>query len=75
MRSTRSIYSIKLENLSNSRIKIERVNLIELELNPTIILKSLQEKRKKQFILKILLRKKKLLELYILLLALLRKYN
>ncbi len=51
MRSTRSIYSIKLENLSNSRIKIERVNLIELELNPTIILKSLQEKRKKQLLL------------------------
>jgi len=31
-------YSIKLENLFNSRIKVERINLIELKLNLTIIL-------------------------------------
>jgi len=34
----RSTYSIKLENLPNSRIRIERVNLIELKFNSTITL-------------------------------------
>jgi len=38
MHILRSSYSIKLENLSNLRIKIERVNLIELKLNLTITL-------------------------------------
>ncbi len=38
MRILRSSYSIKLENLLNSRIRIEQVNLIKLKLNLTITL-------------------------------------
>jgi hypothetical protein len=38
MRIFRSSYFVKLENLPNSRIKIERVNSIELKLNLTITL-------------------------------------
>jgi len=37
-RILRSFYLVKLGNLPNSRIKIERVNSIELKLNLTIIL-------------------------------------
>jgi len=38
MRILRLLYSVKLENLSNLRIKSERINLIELKLDLTIIL-------------------------------------
>jgi len=38
MRIFRLFYFFKLENLSNSRIRIKRVNLIELKLNLTITL-------------------------------------
>ena len=34
----RSIYSIELELLLDSRIRIEQINSIELKLNPTITL-------------------------------------
>ncbi len=38
MRILRSFHSIKLGNLSNSRIKIERINSIKLKSNLTITL-------------------------------------
>jgi len=37
-RILRSSYLVKLGNLLNSRIRVERINLIELKLNSTITL-------------------------------------
>ena len=40
-RILRSLHLVKLENLFDSRIKIERINSIELKLDPTITLRFL----------------------------------
>ena len=38
MRILRSFYFVKLENLSNSNIRIKRINLIKLKFDSTITL-------------------------------------